>query len=306
MTSPVSVDALMAIAVGMEHEAALRYEQLATEMAARNEVELARTFRALAELERAHEAELSAWARRDGLSDPRPLLFTWRLPETFGTEDADGAPLSSYRILSLAVRNEEQAFAFYAYVAAQADSDREIRLRAEALAREELNHVARLRQARRHAYHAMTTQLRRGLPTARTLAELQRVATGLEQGSADVATATAASLATDKQPGTVLVGRAAASAAHGAETMARLSRFAEGDRPSASPAAESARSAGLLAAGRLTPAAALALCERDAEEVLEAYLMIAEQATEESLLHQAQALAEQAMSRLALVRSSKI
>jgi hypothetical protein len=53
----------------------------------------------------------------------------------------------------MAVRNEERAFAFWSYVAAQATMP-EIQQAAETMAREELGHVATLRRERRRAFHA--------------------------------------------------------------------------------------------------------------------------------------------------------
>jgi rubrerythrin len=52
----------------------------------------------------------------------------------------------------MAVRNEERAFAFWAYLAAYS-ADPEIKNAAEAMAREELGHVSILRKERRRAYH---------------------------------------------------------------------------------------------------------------------------------------------------------
>jgi rubrerythrin len=83
-------------------------------------------------------------------------LIRWKLPETFDDEGiaaADPRLLSAYRSLATAVRNEERAFAFWAYVAAQAGTP-EIREAAEAMAREELGHVATLRRERRRAFRA--------------------------------------------------------------------------------------------------------------------------------------------------------
>jgi hypothetical protein len=57
----------------------------------------------------------------------------------------------------MAVRNEERAFAFWSYVAAHAQAP-EIRRAAEAMAHEELGHVAILRQERRNAFHAARRQ----------------------------------------------------------------------------------------------------------------------------------------------------
>ena len=52
----------------------------------------------------------------------------------------------------MAVQNEERAFAFWSYMAASA-KDSDIKSASEAMAREELGHVATLRRERRRAYH---------------------------------------------------------------------------------------------------------------------------------------------------------
>ena len=61
--------------------------------------------------------------------------------------------MTPYRALSMAVRNEERAFAVWSYVAGFAE-DPEIKKSAESMAREELGHVATLRNERRRAYHS--------------------------------------------------------------------------------------------------------------------------------------------------------
>jgi hypothetical protein len=80
----------------------------------------------------------------------------WDAPETFDAEtmaEIKASRLTTpYRALAMAVRNEERAFAFWSYVAAFT-ADPEIRKAAEAMAREELAHVATLRKERRSAYH---------------------------------------------------------------------------------------------------------------------------------------------------------
>jgi rubrerythrin len=52
----------------------------------------------------------------------------------------------------MAVQNEERAFAFWSYMAASAKTP-DIKSASEAMAREELGHVATLRRERRRAYH---------------------------------------------------------------------------------------------------------------------------------------------------------
>lgn len=289
-----SVDELMAIAIGMEHEAAWRYDQLALAMAARGEGELATLFRQMAELEREHEGGLGRWSEREGRPPPPPASFDWRLPETFGDE-ADGAlahTLTPYRALGIAVANEERAFAFYSYLAALAE-DADIRLRAEALAREELDHVQQLRVLRRRAFHMDRPPPRR-IRRARDTQDLAALAHGLELASAELDDAAALGL---DEPAAAMLRRQAGAARQ------RARRFGHAPPGPGGTAAEGARVAGLLAPGALTAEGALKLSLRNAEEVAEAYMATAEQAVDDALMRQAQDLAEQAVARLAVVRS---
>ncbi|MBC7908123.1 MAG: ferritin family protein [Rhodospirillaceae bacterium] len=293
-----SVDELMAIAVGMEHEAASRYDDLAQAMDNCGETELAALFRHMAELEREHEAGLSRWADREGRPAPLPMTYAWHLPETFGDE-AEGAQahtLTPYNALGIAVRNEERAFTFYSYLAALAEDDT-TRLRAEALAREELKHVHQLRMLRRRAFH-MEREAPRAFRRARDTTELARLAHGLEHAAAGLDDAMAAVLeAAGASAAAVLLCQQADAA------RLRAMRFS-GARPSAgSRAAEGARASGLLEPGALTADGALKLSLRNAEEIAEAYMATAEHALDGQLMHEAQELAEAAVARLAVVRS---
>ena len=103
-------------------------------------------------------------------------MIRWTAPETFddeGAATADPRLLSVYRTLSMAVRNEERAFAFWSYVAAHASSA-DIRTAAEALAHEELGHVALLRRERRKAFHRERHQAQGESETLPTAALLER------------------------------------------------------------------------------------------------------------------------------------
>jgi rubrerythrin len=84
---------------------------------------------------------------------PRSIEVGWDLPPTYDEDEARGATLSAYQALAFAVRNEERAFGFYTYVAAEAQNPA-IRALAESLARDELQHAAMLRHHRRRAFHA--------------------------------------------------------------------------------------------------------------------------------------------------------
>ena len=151
-----TLEELFAIAHAMEHEAADRYAGIARRMSAQGNTALAAVFERLSADEKGHLDQIAHWSERVRGKAPDPTLIQWELPETFDDEGAsavDPQLLSAYRALAMAVRNEERAFAFWSYVAAQARKP-EIQQAAEAMAREELGHVATLRRERRRAFHA--------------------------------------------------------------------------------------------------------------------------------------------------------
>lgn len=290
-----SIDQLLAIAVGVEHEAARRYDQLSAVMDQRGEAALAATFRRLAALERGHEDGLARWAAREGMAPPLPAVFAWRLPETFGGE-AEARALTPGRALDIAVENEEMAFTFYTTLATMAE-DPLVRLRAEGLAREELEHVHHLRAMRRQAVH-LGGPVPRSAPRPRDRDDLAALAGGLEQASAQLDQALSAVLAAQGEP------HAAALLAHQAgAARLRAARFAHMRPGPGSPTAQAAEATGLLQPGNLTADGALRLSLRDAEEIAEAYMAAAEQADDPTLADLARDLAEEAMARLAVVRS---
>ncbi len=152
-----SLDELFALANALEHEAATRYAGLAVDMRGHGRADLADVFERLAAAEREHVESVTRWSQARRGKPPDPTLVRWEGPETV---DADTAVeittsrlMTPYRALAMAVRNEERAFAFWSYVAAYAE-DQEIKSAAEAMAREELGHVAILRRERRRAYHS--------------------------------------------------------------------------------------------------------------------------------------------------------
>lgn len=151
-----SLDELFALANAMEKEAAERYADLAAYMRLQNKSDLAAVFAGLAAAERGHVDSVTRWAQSRSGKAPDPALARWEAPETFDAETLAEIKasqlLTPYRALSMAVRNEERAFAFWSYVAAFA-ADPEIKKAAETMAREELGHVATLRRERRRAYH---------------------------------------------------------------------------------------------------------------------------------------------------------
>jgi rubrerythrin len=148
-----STDQLMAMAHAMEKEAARRYRELAVGMRARQLEELAQLFEFLESLEEKHATQLKQQAAETDGSASAAKRISWDLPESFDEEAGSSLLLTPYRALATAVRNEERAFAFYCYVAAEAPDDR-IRGIAEALAKDELTHAWLLRRERRRAFRA--------------------------------------------------------------------------------------------------------------------------------------------------------
>lgn len=154
--SVASLEELFAVARAMEEEAIAGYRSLARRMHRENRPELAAVFEQLVAEETMHLDTVSQWSWQLTGKDPDVSALRWDAGETFDDEGAATiAPelLTAYRAFSIAVRNEERAFAFWTYVAANSPSD-ELREAAEKMAREELEHVATLRRERRRAFHA--------------------------------------------------------------------------------------------------------------------------------------------------------
>ncbi|MEA1648220.1 ferritin family protein [Nitrospirillum sp. BR 11164] len=174
-----SMDELLAIALAMEEEAVRRYLMLAERQ--RGAPDLAALFQNLADEEGHHVAAVLRSA--NGLLGHAPVAapVQWHLPPDIArswNEVEASVRLSPYKALSIAVLNEERAFAFYAYVAAHAATPA-VAQQAEVLAREELRHSAQLRRARRHAYHQERGTLI-PLPTADDAAGLRVLADTVE------------------------------------------------------------------------------------------------------------------------------
>ncbi|CAH2601388.1 Ferritin family protein [Rhodovastum atsumiense] len=153
---------LLALAQALEQEAASRYQDLAARMQGRGEADLARLFTQLAEVEGKHARQVESRSLRLFGTPPDPARVRWDLPENFDEEAARSASLTPYAALVIAVRNEERAFAFYCHVAAAAPPA--VAAIAEDLAREELDHAAWLRRARREAWRREGRRPRPVLP----------------------------------------------------------------------------------------------------------------------------------------------
>jgi len=151
-----SLDELFALANAMEQEAATKYGELAEEMRRQDRFDLLTVFSDLAAAEREHVDSVQRWSQSRRGKLPDPALVRWEAPETFdpdATAEIKASNLMTpYRALAMAVRNEERAFAFWSYLAAYS-KDPEIKKASEAMAKEELGHVATLRKERRRAYH---------------------------------------------------------------------------------------------------------------------------------------------------------
>lgn len=165
---------LIGIAMAIETEAVMRYRQLAEAMRRRGDTETAMVFEDMVAEEEGHVGAVQHLADIAGCPDIRPGDYVWRLPEELDAswESVSGsALLTAYRALSIAVDNEQRAFSFYAFIAAEAEDPR-LAARAESLAREELGHAALLRRWRRVAYRKEGGADRKAdMPTPETMPE---------------------------------------------------------------------------------------------------------------------------------------
>ena len=272
-----TLDELFAIAHAMESEAAARYAEIATRMANEGNPALAELFARLSADEQGHLDGVVHWSERQRGTAPNPALIRWQLPDSFDDEGAsttDPRLLSAYRALAMAVRNEERAFAFWSYVAAQAESP-EVQRAAETMAHEELGHVAALRRERRRAFRADRSR-------------------GQGVGAGPQAAENAASL--ERHLADLLEPLAAAAPL--AERL-RLNRFIEEARRHAQELEDSpiAMPAGSVVQGApLSPVTV-------AEWLTERYLEAADGLRDEQELLRVQALAGRAIARLAWLRS---
>ncbi|TIO29407.1 MAG: rubrerythrin family protein [Mesorhizobium sp.] len=190
-----SMDELLAIAYAMEHEAIDGYSKLADHMRQENRPDMVAVFEQLAGEESQHLGNVVHWSEKVSGKKPDLSNLQWEPTDTFDDEGARMvAPelLSAYRAFSMAVRNEERAFLFWTYVAAQTDQDL-LREAAEQMAREELGHLATLRRERRRAFHAR--QDARPRAPVLDLPELElRLAGHLEAAAANASEAEGSSL----------------------------------------------------------------------------------------------------------------
>ncbi|RAI57088.1 ferritin-like domain-containing protein [Roseicella frigidaeris] len=279
-----SLPELFAIAHALEEEAASRYAALAEEMEALQMPRVAAVFRHLVDEKRGHAQRIEDWARGTTGMLPDHRLLRWQPPETFDEEEARQLALSrlasAYRALSMAVRNEERAFALWTYIAAHAEAPA-IRAAAERMAGEELRHAALLRRERRRAYHeergdaagsGRPSPLGRAIGAELRLASLLPI---LAEAEPDAGQATVWRR---------LAGEASTMAAEGAALAG------EETLPGSAPTASAVRTDLLTAAWHA------------AEQASEAYLDAADAGRDEAVVRRLQSLAERAIAHVAVLR----
>jgi rubrerythrin len=285
MPSPVgSAEELMAMAQAIEEEAARSYRELAARMRLRDEERLATLFDFLAAIEDKHVAQVARRASEILDGAPSRAGVPRKVPETFDEEEGSSRLLTPYRALAIAVRNEDQAFAFYSYLAAEAPNEQARKI-AEELATEELAHAALLRRERRKAYHADGSRGRpRPSPLPRSVTELLILCCETERRAARYHRALAASLLRQGKTVTAFIEAAEDEEDCARGAAARIGRDLRDEAEEIRP----------------TVGGALRLLE----EAFDRYADIAGRSTEESVMQEAQVLAARAVRRLGLAHST--
>ncbi len=270
-----SADELLAVAQTLEREAAARYRGLSARMGRQGDAGMAAQFDILADIEDRHASHVADRSRALLGHTPDPARVSWDIPAGYDEEEARGATLGAYQALAFAVRNEERAFAFYTYVAAEAE-DLDVRALAEELARDELEHAALLRHLRRRAFHAKRPVAAEIPPSVDALRALAR------RWDAEAAAAHAALAATLDEAGET------ADAAIFRRLAAQEAGAAAGAAATAVPKLRSAAD-GL----------------RLLEEGFDRYALIGDRAGDERVVAEAQRLAGEMVARLALAGGAR-
>lgn len=262
-----SMQEFFAIAYAIEADAAARYASTAGLLRPQGFEQLADLFEHLAGLERQHVGQVENWAARQEITEfpSNP----WPIPATFDDSSDEAAKsklMTPYRALAAAVRHEQRAFAFWSYVAAYADRE-DVRLAAEQMGREELEHAALLRRERRNAYRTEKPELT-AMSTLSSLAALERQLARLMMTSTDAR----------------VCSLAAVLSAESLAAAERLDQFADTHSIQLKPGpAPGTRSEDI---------------EAISEFLAESYLLMAETATDEHLMQAAQDFAAMAIKRL--------
>lgn len=301
--APATVRSILALSLALEREAARRYDALAARMASYGNIELSELFASLADEERRHEASVERLRKAvgGGAEIATPLMPP---PEALSPEDEAeaGGPylITPYRALKLAAEAERRAYRYFIDIAGRTE-DAAVQRQAEALAAEELDHLARIRKERRRAWHAE----RRGGSLDRSTREIRTPETLLLRALAIETEAEAELLALANQlPPEAQAAGAALRDATRAETVL-INQIAEKLIAFNAPAKGGSGHAGTPAAE--TPRSvndALLAALSSAERAGDLYLTIADQTRHEDVLTLAQWLAEQATYRLSRIASA--
>jgi rubrerythrin len=157
-----SASELLSIAVAAEGEAIRRYSGLAFKMQQHGNEEAAAVFNKLVDEGRSVENRISEWAELEGLviaAGIAPLVWDDPNVDTgYDIQACNPYRCTPYKVLAFAVHNEERAFLFYTYVAADSH-DADVCHHAKVLARAELDRAAALRVLRRSAWHTQSEQI---------------------------------------------------------------------------------------------------------------------------------------------------
>ncbi|MCX8113554.1 MAG: ferritin family protein [Burkholderiaceae bacterium] len=141
---PQTLEAFMAQALAMEHEAMQRYAELADAMETHNNREVAELFRKMSAIENRHAAQIMA---EMGWKEPPPASApAWEgfeAAETIAPDDVHYL-MRPWHALQLALRAEERAERFFGRLAQAATVD-SVRKAALELQQEEREHVELVR-----------------------------------------------------------------------------------------------------------------------------------------------------------------
>ena len=284
---PANLEDLLGLANAIEAESVARYEQLAELMNDHGEHDTAAVFQEMRAIEQGHVDWVERQAASLGRRLPPVAEFTWLLPAELGdswNEAQHSLLLTPYRALAIAVDNEERAFALYSYIAANAE-DREVAQQAEALAREELTHAAKLRVRRRQAYHEAFPERR---PAPDGSAETRQELLALD---ARLARETAAALHGIGQALDEAGDRESARLIH---MLARRETAAAAEQEQTAEAAANLCSAG-------TPQELLRAALRRLETVSETYETVLARTTRDDMLQSAQTSLQRIVESIAAV-----
>lgn len=161
-TELTSTSELISISLAAERTAIRRYAELALKMREHGNDESAAVFDKLVGDEQSYHDKISEWASLEDLEiDADATPGEWDDPNVVTDYDVQARNpfrCTPYKALAYAVHNDERAFLFYTYVAADAH-DPDVCHYARVLAREELGRAAALRVLRRKAWHAQSEQV---------------------------------------------------------------------------------------------------------------------------------------------------